>query len=48
MYIANSKGSFRHAGENSRQCKNLFIMRLPNGNALPIKALFLEKAVYKS
>ena len=39
--FTNSKGSFRHAGENSRQCKVLFIMRSPYGNALPIKALFL-------
>ena len=41
QFNTNSKWSFRHTGENSRQCKVLFIMRSPEGNALPIKALSL-------
>ena len=41
MSDTNSKGSFRHVGENYRQCKVIFIMRSPYGHALPIKALFL-------
>jgi hypothetical protein len=38
---SNSKGIFCHTGKNSRQGKFYSIMRSPDGNAQPIKALFL-------